>query len=242
MTFTLATICARGGSKGVPGKNLRNLAGHPLIAYSIAHARRCSFVDRVIVSTDSEEIAAVARTYGAEVPFIRPADLATDTSAKVPVLQHAVHEIERGRSAPIDFLIDLDVTSPLRRAADIRACWELVQEPATDVVFTVTEAAKSPYFNLVEVVDGYAVLSKAPPRPVYRRQDAPPVYAMNASVYAYRRDHLVLDGRIVAPRSRIVLMPRETAHDIDDPLDFTFIEFLVREGHVELPRIEAVAQ
>ena len=237
MTFTLGTICARGGSRGVPGKNIRALAGHPLIAYSIATARRCDFIDLVVVSTDSEEIAAVARRYGAEVPFLRPAELATHTSAKVPAIQHAVREIERERGDLVDLVVDLDPTAPLRTVAEVRTCWELVQSPDTDVVFTVTPADKNPYFNMVEIVDGYARLSKPADPPVVRRQDAPAVYAMNASVYAYRRAHLMDDGRVVAPRSRIVVMPPERSRDVDGPLDFAFLEFLVRERIVELPDV-----
>ena len=237
MTYTLGTICARGGSRGVPGKNVRPLAGHPLIAYTIAVARRCPFIDRVVVSTDSAEIAAVARDYGAEVPFLRPAELATHTAAKVPAIQHAVREVERERGSPVDLIVDLDPTAPLRTVDEVRACWELVQSPGTDVVFTVTPADKSPYFNMVEVVDGYARLSKRVDPPVTRRQDAPAVYAMNASIYAYRRAHLMDDGRVVAPRSRIVVMPPERSRDVDGPLDFAFLEFLVREGIVQLPEV-----
>jgi len=235
VTYTLGTICARGGSRGVPGKNTRELAGHPLIAYSIAVAKRCSFIDRLVVSTDSEDIAAVARRYGADVPFLRPAELATHTAAKVPAIQHAVGEVERDRRAKVDLVIDLDPTAPLRTLDEVRACWDLVQMPDTDVVFTVTLADKNPYFNMVEVVDGYARLSKRVEPPVVRRQDAPRVYAMNASIYAYRRDHLMNDGRVVAPRSRIIEMPPERSRDIDGPLDFSFLEYLVHERIVELP-------
>jgi CMP-N,N'-diacetyllegionaminic acid synthase len=237
VTYTLGTICARGGSRGVPGKNIRELAGHPLIAYSIATARRCDFIDRVIVSTDSEEIAAVARRYGAEVPFLRPAELASHTAAKVPAIQHAVREVERERRGEIDLVVDLDPTAPLRTVDEVRACWELVQTPETDVVFTATLADKNPYFNMVEVTDGYARLSKKTEPPVVRRQDAPSVYAMNASIYAYRRGHLMNDGRVVAPRSRIVEMPPERSRDVDGPLDFAFLEFLVRERIVTLPEV-----
>jgi N-acylneuraminate cytidylyltransferase/CMP-N,N'-diacetyllegionaminic acid synthase len=239
VTYTLGTICARGASRGLPGKNIRELAGHPLIAYTIAVAQRCTFVDRFIVSTDSEEIAAVARRYGAEVPFMRPAELASDSAGKVPAIQHAVREVERGRRAPVDLVVDLDPTSPLRTVDEVRACWELVQTAGTDVVFTVAPADRSPYFNMVEIVDGYARLSKALPVPVLRRQDAPAVYALNASVYAYRRAHLMDDGRVVAPRSRVVVMPTERSRDIDGPLDFAFLEFLVRERKVTLPEVKA---
>ena len=236
MTYTLGTICARGGSRGVPGKNIRPLAGYPLIAYTIAIARHCPFIDRVVVSTDNEEIASVARRYGAEVPFLRPAELATDASAKVPAVQHAVREVENQRGGPIDLVVDLDPTSPLRTVDQVRRCWELVQTADTDVVFTVTPAERSPYFNMVEVVNGYARLSKPLDPPLARRQDAPAVYAMNASIYAYRRAHLMTDGRVVAPRSRIVEMPAES-RDIDSEIDFAFVEFLVRERRVMLPQV-----
>lgn len=234
MTYTLCTIAVRGGSKGVPGKNLRVVAGHPLVAYTIAQALACTFVDRVIVSTDSPEIADVARIYGAEVPFLRPAELARDDSPKIPVLQHAVRQVERSMGRHVDVVIDLDATAPLRTPADIRACWETLLRPQTDLVFSVYPADKNPYFNMVELEDGYARLSKAAPAAVTRRQDAPAVYAMNASIYAWRRDHLMEDGRLFGPRTRVHVMSADT-HDIDSPLDLAFLEFLVREGHVSLP-------
>jgi len=238
VTFTLGTICARGGSQGVPGKNIKLLAGHPLIAYTIEQAARCAFLDRLIVSTDSPAIAEVARSYGAAVPFLRPAELATDTSAKVPVIQHAVREVERELGHEIDYVVDLDPTAPLRVALDIERCWDLIQRPDTDVVFTVTPADRNPYFNMVELDDdGYAHLSKQPDTPVVSRQTAPRVFSMNASVYAYRRAHLMHDGRVVGGRARIVEMPPERSRDIDGPLDFAFVEFLVREGHATLPKV-----
>jgi CMP-N,N'-diacetyllegionaminic acid synthase len=239
VTYTLGTICARGGSRGLPGKNIRSLAGHPLIAYTIATARRCTFIDQLVVSTDSEEIANVARRYGADVPFIRPSELASDTAGKVPAIQHAVREVEREARRPVDLVIDLDPTSPLRTADEVRECWDLVQTPHTDVVFTVTPADRSPYFNMVEIVDGYARLAKRLDPPVLRRQDAPAVFSLNASVYAYRRAHLMDDGRVVAPRSRVVVMPPERSRDVDGPFDFAFIEFLVRERIVTLPEVTA---
>jgi len=235
--YTLGTICARGGSKSVPGKNIRPVAGHPLIAYTIAIAMRCDFVDRIVVSTDSEEIAEVARRYGADVQFLRPSELASDTAGKIPVLRHALRMCERGHGRTIDLVLDLDPTSPLRTLADVRSCWDLVQEPGVHNTFTGYVADRNPYFNMVEVVDGYARLSKTPPRPLVRRQDAPAVYAANAAVYAYRRDYLLADGRVLGPRSKIVLMPPERSRDVDSPIDFAFLEFLVREGYVRLPEV-----
>lgn len=234
---TVATICARGGSRGVPGKNIRPLAGHPLLAYTISSALTCPAVDRVIVSTDSDAVAEVARRYGAEVPFMRPASLAGDEAGKIPVLQHAVLALE-AKGAGIDVIVDLDPTCPLRTVDEIEACWRLVQTPDTDVVFTVTAARKNPYFNMVEIADGYAQLCKVPDRPVVRRQDAPTVYEMNASIYAWRRQHLIDDGRLIGVRSRILEMPAERSHDIDLEIDFAFLEFLVASGRVELPAVQ----
>jgi len=237
--LTVSTICARGGSRGVPGKNIRLLAGHPLIAYTIARARACPFIDRVVVSTDSDAIAEVAVRYGAEVPFRRPPELATSEAGKIPALQHAVRSLEQAGPA-IDIIVDLDPTSPLRTLDEIEACWRLVQTAETDVVFTVTPARKNPYFNMVEVHEGYARLVRSPDRTVVRRQDAPDVFDMNASVYAWRRSYLLDNGRVVGPRSRIVEMPAVRSHDIDSEIDFSFLEFLVREERVQLPVIEAV--
>lgn len=234
--FTLGTICARGGSKGVPGKNVKLLAGHPLIAYSIATMQACDFVDAIIVSTDDPGIAETAAAYGAEVPFLRPAELATDASGKREVLQHALASFEEARGQRVDYVVDLDPTSPLRTVDEVRLCWQTAQLPATDVVFTATLARKNPYFNMVEIVDGYAVLSKPLPSRIVRRQDAPAVYDMNASIYVYERDHLAHDGRVLNVRSRMVEMPAERSHDIDSPIDYEFIEFMVSRGLVELSR------
>jgi len=135
-------------------------------------------------------------------------------------------------------VVDLDPTAPLRSMDDIAACWKLIQQPDTDNVFTVMEADRNPYFNMVELdANGYAHYSKQASVPVVRRQDAPKVWSMNASVYAYRRAHLMRDGRVVGDRTRIVEMPPERSRDIDGPLDFAFIEFLVREGHATLPEM-----
>lgn len=237
--MTLATICARGGSRGVPGKNVRPLAGHPLIAYTIAIARACRFIDRVIVSTDSPVIAEVARRYGADVPFMRPAELATDSAAKVPVLQHAVRELEAAGSR-IELVVDLDPTCPLRTPEEIEACWRLVQSPETDIVFTVAPARKNPYFNMIELERGYARLCKTTGRPVVRRQDAPAVYEMNASIYAWQREYLMSGGRVVGGRGRIVEMSSERSHDVDSETDFAFLEFLVKSGRVTLPPAHAI--
>ena len=143
-------ISARGGSKGVKGKNIRSFLGKPLIAWSIEQALLCPEINRVIVSTDSEDIADIARSYGAEAPFMRDSYLANDTAGKWEVWQHALEACEQYYKEPIDLYVDLDCTSPLRDVEDISAAIKQFKESNVDAVFSVCEARKNPYFNIVE--------------------------------------------------------------------------------------------
>ncbi len=222
----LISICARGGSVGVPGKNIRLLRGKPLIAWTIEQALACGEADRVVVSTDSEEIAAVARASGAEVPFLRPAELATATAGKIPVIQHLVSEVE-ALHGPVSRIIDLDPTSPLRDLDDIRACAALL-DAETDVVITGYESDKNPYFNMVELKPGgfYERVCR-PAGEVMGRQAAPKVYAMNASIYVWHR-HTLAPSLWASPRIRLHPMPRERSIDIDHPIDFDLVDLLMR--------------
>lgn len=223
---TIATICARGGSRGVPGKNIRPLLGKPLIVYTIEQALACKRIDAVYVSTDDEAIAAIARTAGARVPFLRPAELATAEAPKLPVIRHLVAAVEAQGTAA-ERIVDLDPTSPLRDLADIDACLALLDE-ATDVVITGYEAEKNPYFNMVEAgADGSVRLVKPPAQGVHTRQSAPRVYAMNASVYVWHRR--TLDKGLWDGRARLHVMPRERSVDIDSELDFKLVELLMKE-------------
>lgn len=223
---TIATICARGGSTGVPGKNVRLLLGKPLIVYTIEQAFACPQIDGVYVSTDDEKIAAVARAAGAKVPFRRPEELATSVAPKIPVIRHLVEWIERAGVRP-HRIVDLDPTSPLRDLTDIQTCLNLL-DSETDVVITGYEAEKNPYFNMVEIgPDGNVDLVKKPARRVEARQEAPSVYAMNASIYVWHRE--TLDKEFWNGRTRLHIMPRERSIDIDTPLDFMMVELLMKE-------------
>lgn len=223
---TIASICARGGSTGLPGKNTKILCGKPLIVHTIEQAFACAAIDRVFVSTDDPEIADVARAAGAEVPFLRPAELATNSAAKMPVIRHLVAEIER-LGVKLERIVDLDPTSPLRLLSDIEACIALL-DANTDVVITGYPAEKNPYFNMVESkADGNIGLVKSIAGGVVARQQAPAVYAMNASVYVWHRRTLekgIWDGRV-----RLHVMPRERSIDIDTSLDFRLVEMLINE-------------
>lgn len=230
---TIATVCARGGSTGVPGKNIRLLLGKPLIVYTIEQALACPGIDSVFVSTDSEDIADVARRAGAQIPFLRPAELATATAPKMPVIRHLVEAVERA-GIGVDRIVDLDPTSPLREMADIHACLGLLDDQ-TDVVITGYEAEKNPYFNMVErQPDGNVTLVKRPDRPITGRQQAPTVYAMNASIYVWHRH--TLDMGLWSGRTRIHVMPRERSIDIDTPLDFRIVELLMSEKNEQAHR------
>lgn len=225
-TRTIATVCARGGSKGLPGKNARPFHGLPLIAHSIRQALACTSIGGVYVSTDDDEIARVALAHGAQVPYRRPAELATDQAAKIPAIEHLVAYLET-QGQTIDFVVDLQPTSPLRTTADIEAALALAQAGQADLVTTVTEPSHNPYYTLVEVqADGRVALSK--PSTAVRRQDVPPVWGLNGSIYVWRREALaraIRDG-FWTVRIEPSVMPRERSVDIDDLFDFEFAEWL----------------
>lgn len=221
----IISICARGGSTGVPGKNIRPLRGKPLIAWTIEQALASGLADRVLVSTDSAAIADVARAHGAEVPFLRPAELATATAGKLPVILHLVEWLE-AEGVPVTRIIDLDPTSPLREVADIHACDRLLDE-TTGLVLTGYESDKNPYFNMVEAKADGSIERVCPPAvEVLGRQGAPKVYAMNGSVYAWHR-HSLKRSLWDAGRIRLHVMPRERSVDIDHELDFDMVELLM---------------
>lgn len=223
---TIASICARGGSVGVPRKNILPVGGKPLIAHTIDQALSSPGIDAVYVSTDCPEIAEVARRYGARVPFLRPAELATGTAAKIPVIQHLCDWVT-SHDGPFDRIIDLDPTSPLRLMDDIEACISLLDDE-TDAVITAFESEKNPYFNMVEVKAGGNVgLVCGQQGGVVARQLAPKVYSMNASIYVWHR-HTLSKG-LWNGRLRLHVMPRERSIDIDSPLDLKIVEMLLAQ-------------
>lgn len=224
---TIITVCARGGSQGLPRKNVRPLLGKPLIAWTIEQALECGLAQGVFVSTDDAGIAGVAARCGATVPFLRPAQLASATAPKMPVIQHLVEWVESSGTR-VDRIIDLDPTSPLRDVADIHACAALLDDD-TDAVITGYESDKNPYFNMVErKANGFYERVCLPPTEVAGRQGAPKVYAMNASIYVWHRRTLA-SSLWVHPRVRLHPMPRERSVDIDSELDFEIVQMLLRK-------------
>jgi len=228
--LTIATICARGGSVGVPGKNIRPLMGKPLIAHTIEQALSVPGIDRVFVSTDAQDIADAALAAGAEVPFLRPDHLATSDAPKLAAVEHLVSWVEQTHG-PVGTIVDLDPTSPLRSLSDIETCMQMLDD-GTDVVITGYEADKNPYFNMVErKEDGGIGLVKPPTSGVVARQQAPAVYSMNASIYVWQRSSLAKG--LWSGKPKLYVMPRERSVDIDEPLDFDIVELLMQRGQAD---------
>lgn len=227
----VAFIFARGGSKGVPGKNIRVLGGKPLIAWSIAHCLAIPRIKRVIVSTDSEEIATNARQYGAETPFLRPAELATDSSPEWLAWRHAINYLHASGEFP-DAIVSVPATSPLRHPADIERCLDKFEEGNSDIVITVSDARRSPYFNMVKLDTlCNAKLVMPPSSPIVRRQDVPTVYDIATVAYVMRPQFILEHNALFEGRVQAVHVPPERAIDIDTELDFIIAESLVQASN-----------
>ncbi|MBF0386261.1 MAG: acylneuraminate cytidylyltransferase family protein [Candidatus Omnitrophica bacterium] len=233
----LMVVCARGGSKGVKNKNIRLLCGKPLIAYSLEHCKAWGRAAHIIVSTDSSEIAEIALRWGAEVPFMRPPELATDTAPKVPVIRHALLSAEAYYGSQFDVVVDIDASAPLRTVRDIEGAFQAFCFGEVDTVFSVVPAHRNPYFNMVEEgLDGYCQLVKPLPGVITSRQIAPKVFDLNASIYFYKSDYL-RDLAVLSPisrKSKVYVMDPICARDIDSEEDFNYVEYLVQRGLVTL--------
>lgn len=228
----LALIPARGGSKGIPGKNIKAFDGHPLIAYTIAAARRSRYVDSVVVTTDSEEIAGVARAYGAEAPFLRPAELASDTARTIDAVVHAVGAMA-GLGRPHDVVVLLQPTSPLRRAEEIDAAVETFFSHGTLGLASVSDVTEHPV--LTRSLDRSGVLHPIlPMSSTVRRQDMPRFWHVDGAIYVNRADDLTPETSLNDNPIGFV-MPRERSSDIDDIEDFLRAEQIMRELGDPLP-------
>ncbi len=218
----LAVIPARGGSKGVPRKNIRMLAGKPLIAWTIDAAMRSGVVDQLVVSTDDKEIGQIALAWGAEVPGLRPAALALDETGSMDVVLHVAKQID-----VFDWLLLLQPTSPLRSADDIRGIMTFALERRAPSVVSVCESSSSPVwmYNL----DEHARLSSILPNGdhAYRRQNLSPAYQLNGALYLMRREWLLTNNSFVGDDTLGYLMPPERSADINTQLDWEWVEFLL---------------
>jgi N-acylneuraminate cytidylyltransferase/CMP-N,N'-diacetyllegionaminic acid synthase len=225
--YVVAVIPARGGSKGLPGKNIVPLMGKPLICYTIEAAKNSKYVTRIIVSTDDEKIAKIAKENGAEVPFLRPADLAKDETPSLPVVQHAVKYIEDAEGCIMDVIVLLQPTSPLRNETYIDDAVEKILGTGADSVITVCRVKQHPYWNFIAKGDSLCPFIRNDVNPT-RRQDLPETYAPNGAVYVVRRDVLFNQNSILGKDIRAVVMPVEESIDIDGYFDLFIAEMTLK--------------
>ncbi len=227
--FILGTICCRGGSKGVKGKNIRMLNGRPLISYTVETALNCSLLNDVIVSTDSDAIADAAKEGGIKTVIQRPAELASDTASKWPVFIHAVQEYENLTGKKVDYLVDMDVTVPLKTSKDIDGAIKMaLNDTEAEVIITGYDPERNPYFNMMEIgADGFAHIVKQSEKPIVRRQDAPVVYSLTPAAYVVKTEVFFKVEHWSQAKCKIYPIPRERAIDIDTEIDFTIVEFLI---------------
>lgn len=227
----LCTVCARGGSKGVKNKNIRLLANKPLIAHSILQAKNTQLFDMIAVSSDSVEIRDIAMKWGADAVIERPEDMASDTAAKLPSIQHAALAAEKIHGEPFDYIIDLDATSPLRSVEDIVSAFIMLKTHKTAKnLVTACPSRRSPYFNMLELDgNGFTALVKPLNEGIVRRQDAPLCFDMNASIYIWSRDALFNLEKIITNQTILYVMPEERSMDIDSPADWDYVKFLAEQ-------------
>ena len=229
----LITICARGGSKGIPGKNIKNLNNKPLLHFTMEHA--IAFAKQhsadIQLSTDSAEILDCAADLGYTTNYKRPDALGTDSVGKIEVIRHAWLWKEEQTGKSYDYVLDMDVTSPLRTMTDLTsALKKLKSTPEALNIFSVNPAARNPYFNMVELSeDGYARVSKTSSI-IKSRQSAPPVYDMNASFYFFSREFMEEGYQRSTTNRSLVFVMDHICFDLDEPVDFTVLEIMLREG------------
>ena len=225
----VAVITARGGSKGIPQKNLRTVLGKPLIAYTIEAALQAKTLTRTIVSTDDKTIAQVSEQYGAEVPFLRPRHLATDSATSIAVLQHAVTYLAEQEGYSTDIVVCLQPTSPLRSAEDIDQAVNLCLSPDADSVVSLCQAKHHPFW-MKKIADGRVhSLIEEDEQQFTRRQDLPPVYQLNGALYVTRAKVLLEENRMLGEYTIPYIMPPERSIDIDTQIDLKLAECLLKK-------------
>jgi len=222
----LAIIPARGGSKGIPRKNIKLLAGKPLIAWTIEAALQAQGIDRVIVSTEDKEIASVAKQYGAEVPFMRPLALAQDDAPGIAPVLHAI-----GHLPNYNWVLLLQPTSPLRSTEDIEGIIQFCRDEGAPSTVSVTEVSKHPFW-MYQRDDRKRLQPLIPNRPeIARRQDLSSTYALNGALYLARRDWLIDNQGFIGSETLGYVMPEERSVDLDTPQDWRWVEFLIEQAN-----------
>jgi len=225
----LGVIPARGGSKSVPRKNLAALNGKPMLAWTIQAAQESRLLTHFVVSSEDEEIIRVARQYGALAPFVRPSELATDEAPSLPVVQHAVREMEQRQEITYDYVVLLQATSPLRNGTDIDAALEKLIQTGADSVISVVRVAHHHPARMRFIVDDLLVqLPMGESREMQRRQDLPPVYIRNGAIFATRRSVVMEQNSMLGKVSRPYVMPESRSANVDTKFDFLVVEEMMK--------------
>ncbi len=232
----LFVITARGGSKGVPRKNIKMLGGKPLIAYKIIAAKKCRCEKRIIVSTDDEEIAEISRKYGAEVPFMRPTELATDTASSVDVVLHAMNWVSEDSKEKYDFICMLEPSSPFASYNDLEMSLQLIDQTNADTLLGMKEVDVNTIF--VHPLDNDGKLSEfyfaIKDMKSIRRQDQKKEYTMNGCMYVAKWDYFVKNKLFHSVNSIPYIMPEERSIEIDTPLDYEIAKYLIERKLIDL--------
>ncbi len=236
MDNILITICARGGSKGIPGKNIKPVGGKPLLDYTAAIAKKFAlkYNADIILSTDSKEILEVGKNCGLSIEYIRPDYLANDTCGKPDAIKDALLWAENKNNKRYDYVIDLDVTSPIRTMEDIENCVDMLKNNNSALtVFSVNPCARNPYFNMVqENPDGFYTVVLG--GKYTTRQGAPKVYDMNASIYVYRRNALDCDNPRAVTSKSLAYVMEHICFDLDEPSDYDYLAYLLETGKLSI--------
>jgi len=227
----IAVILARGGSKSVEKKNIKMILGNPLIAYTISEAKLSKYIDRIIVSSDDDEIRRVATECGAEAPFKRPEQLATDEAPSLPAIQHAVKWAEDDEGMVYDYVVELMCTNPLKTVEDIDGAINKLFSTGADSVIGVSQVFDKHPIRMKKIIDDRIVDYCLPEIPETRRQDLmPPAYIRNGSIYAVKRNLLMIENtRYGTKESRPWIMPEERSINVDEPVDFLVAESIMKQ-------------
>ena len=225
----LAIIPARGGSKGLPGKNIKELCGKPLIAWTIEQAKSCDDSDRIVVSTDDEEIAEVAKKYSAEVPFVRPPELASDTATTIDVIFHAINWLKEHEDYRPEYILLLQPTSPLRSGEDINGAIQMLKDKDVRAVVSVCETDHYPWWSNILPADDNMKDFLRPEILNKRRQDLPVFYRLNGAIYLADTDYLREQNSFLGPDTFAYKMSKERSVDVDSDIDFKLAALLLEE-------------
>jgi len=233
MVDKTAFIFARGGSKGLPGKNKKEFNGKPLISHTIETAFTVKGISRVIVSTDDKSIASLATEAGAEVPFLRPSELSSDLASEWDAWKHAIKFIYNRDGYLTDPFISIPTTAPLRDRMDVEKCIDLYEESDSDIVITISESSNNPWFNMVKKDDNSLLsLVNNSSEHIYRRQDAPQVFDIVPVAYVANPKFILQTNNMFSGKVRSIEIPKERSVDIDTLLDFKFAEFISRNSSI----------